>query len=213
MRPLRAQLQLNPQEDAGRRCFPAVLRWALACVGYDLCRSQQFVTAQEAIYRYVATPLNRLLQWVAMRAAKNWLSFLASAVAIFGLLYSPVCILSCAISDCASIPAPKVSPQSQQPGHCHHRSSKSPSGNRPQGPCGSEPRKPSNSCPGHTEAITIVVPVSSFVGPFNTMHQDEHQPVPAFMDMDFAGTFGPAFAKGRSLRAPPSRAVISVYRI
>ena len=148
-----------------------------------------------------------------MHTARNPLALLASVIVIGMLLYSPVCSLSCAASDCSLLPKAKVTKQKEQSGHCHHhqdseqQSTKSNhSSNAP------ERHRDSGDCPTHTDAIALL---SSAVKAPTIVHQSV-QPVVATLPKAFYFSFddfAAKFAEGRPFRSPPKRAVISVYRI
>ena len=147
-----------------------------------------------------------------MRTAKKRPALIASVFAILGLLYSPLCALRCASSDCALLTTRKVADQPEQSRHCHHQDSEESSTNPQQHPGAPAPRNDSGDCPSHTDAIAIL---SSAVKAPAVLHQVAPPviadlPITAYFSFD---GFAAKFAEGRPFRSPPKRAVISVYRI
>lgn len=148
-----------------------------------------------------------------MHTAKNRLALLASVIAIGLLIYSPVCSLACASSDCSLLPKIKIATQSEQSGHCHKQkdSEQQPTeshhdSNAP------EPHRDSGDCPTHSDAVAILS--STLKAP--TVLQQDVQPIIAVLCETFYSSFdgfAPKSAGGRPFRSPPKRAVISVYRI
>src|SRR5260370_29785679 len=90
-----------------------------------------------------------------MHTAKNRLALLAAVIAVGVLLYSPLCSLSCAASDCSSLP--KVAKQSEQSSHCHHhQDSGEQSKKSNQHSNAPERHRDSGDCPTHTDAIGLL---------------------------------------------------------
>jgi hypothetical protein len=175
-----------------------------------------------------------------MRTASKPIAFLASVISIGVLLYSPLCSLSCAASDCSVLPNSKVGKQKGQSSHCqpqqdpeerstehhdangseghstesHHdaTSSKGHSTESREESDAPDPHRDSGDCPAHTDAIAILS--SEIKAP--TVLQQNVQPITAVLSetlyFSFDG-FAPKSAGGRPFRSPPKRAVISVYRI
>ena len=147
-----------------------------------------------------------------MHAAKNRLALLGSVIAIGLLIYSPVCSLACAASDCSFLPTTTTSAkQNEQSGHCHKEkdSEQSPTQSHSNAP---EPHRDSGGCPTHTDAVAIL----SSAAKAPTVLQPNAQPVFAVLSETFYFSFdgfAPKSAGGRPFRSPPKRAVISVYRI
>lgn len=146
-----------------------------------------------------------------MRAAKNRLTLAPALVAVMGLMYSPLCVLSCALSNCSSLEAASSPKESQQSSHCHRQQPKdqpAPLGNHHNPRL---PRKDSNRCPGHSDGVALL----SSPGKASTALQINVQPIAAPSETSYSSAY--SFAVGsrgaRSFRSPPKRAVISVYRI
>ena len=148
-----------------------------------------------------------------MHTAKNRLALLGSVIAIGLLIYSPVCSLACAASDCSVLPKSKVAKQKEQSSHCHHQQdSEEQSTESHQESNAPEPQRDSGDCPTHTDAIAILP--SAVKAP--SVLQQNVQPVFAVLSETFYfsfDAFAPKSAGGRPFRSPPIRAVISVYRI
>lgn len=149
----------------------------------------------------------------AMRSARNRLGLVASVIAIAVLLYSPLCRLSCAASDCASLPKTKAAKPEEQSGHCHHhQDAEEQSTDSRQETDAPGPHKDQGDCPTHTDAPAVL---SSAVKAPAGLHQGAPPsvvalPITAYFSFD---GFAAKFAEGRPFRSPPKRAVISVYRI
>ena len=164
---------------------------------------------------------------MSMRTVRNPIVFVSAVIAIGVLLYSPLCSLSCAASDCSVLPKSKVAKQKGQSSHCHqHQDSEEQSTESHQDTKDSEeqsteshqetnapePQRDSGDCPTHTDAIAILS--SAIKAP--TVLQQNVQPIIAALPETFDFSFdGFAFksAGSRHFRSPPKRAVISVYRI
>ena len=146
-----------------------------------------------------------------MHSAKNRLALLGSVIAIALLIYSPVCSLACAASDCSLLPKTKSEKQNNQSGHCHKQkdSDQPPPESQSNAP---DPHRDSGDCPTHTDVVAIL---SSAVKASSVL-QPNVQPVFAVLSETFYfsfDVFAPKSAGGRPFRSPPKRAVISVYRI
>lgn len=149
-----------------------------------------------------------------VRTAKNRFALLASIIAIGVLVYSPMCSLSCAASDCSLLPKTKTAKRTEQFGHCHqhedaeqHPTDSGPQPNAPE----PEPHRESGDCPTHTDALSI--PSSAVKAPSiaqQTLPTAAALPETFYVSFDGSAT---KFAEGRPFRSPPKRAVISVYRI
>ena len=146
-----------------------------------------------------------------MQLAKNRLALLASAIVIGVLVYSPLCSLSCAASDCSL--SPKTAKQKDQPGHCHqHQDAEHPMDSRSQSNAPEPERhKDSGDCPTHSDGTAIL---SSTVKAPAAVRQSL-PPVAVLADVSYVpfDGFAAKSPEGRSFRSPPKRAVISVYRI
>lgn len=164
-----------------------------------------------------------------MRTASKPIAFLASVISIGVLLYSPLCVLSCAASDCSAFSKSKVAKHKKQSSHCHHRQqdsdaqsteshqdskdSEEQSTESHQEPNAPEPQRDSGDCPTHTDAVAIL---SSAVKAPTAVLQQNLQPIFAILSETLYFTFDSFASKsagGRHFRSPPKRAVISVYRI
>ena len=148
-----------------------------------------------------------------MRTARNPIAFVASVIAIGVLLYSPLCSLSCAASDCSSLPKKKVAKQKEQLSHCHHHQDSEEQTAKSDYPSNApEQNRDSGECPTHTDSIALLF--SALRLPI--VVQQNTPPVvtalPEAFCLSFDG-FPAKFAEGRPFRSPPKRAVISVYRI
>ena len=146
-----------------------------------------------------------------MHTAKNRLALLGSIIAIALLIYSPVCSLACATSNCSLLPKTKSEKQNNQSGHCHKQkdSDQPPPESQSNAP---DPHRDSGDCPTHTDAVAILS--SALKAP--TVLQQNVQSVFAVHSETFYfsfDAFAPKSAGGRPFRSPPKRAVISVYRI
>ena len=162
-----------------------------------------------------------------MHTARNPIAFVASVIAIGVLLYSPLCTLSCAASDCSVLPKSKVAKQKEQSSHCHHhqdsaeqsteshqdsKDSEEQTTESRQESNAPQPQRDSGDCPTHTDAVAIL----SSAAKAPTVLQQNLQPISAVLSetlyFSFDG-FASNSAGGRHFRSPPKRAVISVYRI
>ena len=148
-----------------------------------------------------------------VHTAKNKFAWLASIIAIGVLVYSPLCTLSCATSDCTLLPKTKTAKQTEPSGHCHsHQDEEQPTDSHSQ-PNAPEPdrHRDSGDCPTHTDAIAIL---ASAVKAPAVVQQSLPllAALPEASYVSFDG-FAAKFAEVRSFRSPPKRAVISVYRI
>ena len=145
----------------------------------------------------------------SMHAAMNRLALAVSVRAIVGLLYSPMCVLSCASSDCFLLEATKVAKESQQASHCHHKGSEEQSSTPEHHP--TSPQNNSGNCPAHTDGIAVLA--SLIKAPI--VLQQNVRPIAAALEPACFSLDGLAVKSGvvRSFRSPPIRAVISVYRI
>lgn len=145
-----------------------------------------------------------------MHTAKNRLALLGSVIAIGLLIYSPVCSLACAISDCSMFPKTKIAKQNEQSGHCHKQkgSEQPPTESHSNAP---ERHRDSGDCPAHIDATALLS--SAVKAP--TAVQQSFSPVAALPETSYVSFdgFAAKFAEGRPFRSPPKRAVISVYRI
>jgi len=148
-----------------------------------------------------------------MRTVKNTLGMVASVTAVVVLLYSPLCSLSCAASDCSSLPKTKAAKHSEPSSHCHHhQDSEEQSTESHHDSNAPNPDRDPGDCPAHTDAIAIL---SSAVKAPTVLHQSAPPVIaalPATLYFSF-GEFAAKAAAGRPFRSPPKRAVISVYRI
>ncbi len=148
-----------------------------------------------------------------MQMAQNKFALLASVIVIGVLVYSPICSLSCAASDCSLLPK-TTAKQNEQPGHCHkhHDAEQHPPDSREQSNAPEPERhKDSGDCPTHTDAIAIL----SHAVKAPSVVQQSLRPVAALLETSYVSfnVFSAKFAENRSFRSPPKRAVISVYRI
>src|SRR6266404_79323 len=146
--------------------------------------------------------------------AKNRFALLASVIVIGVLVYSPICSLSCAASECSLLPKTKTAKQSERSGHCHqHKEAEQhPTDSRQQSNAPEPERhKDSGDCPTHTDAIAIL----SHAVKAPSVVQQSLRPVAALLETSYVSfnVFSAKFAENRSFRSPPKRAVISVYRI
>lgn len=174
-----------------------------------------------------------------MRTARKPIAFMASVIAIGVLLYSPLCSLSCAASDCSVLQKAKVAKQKGQSSHCHqhqdpeeqstehhdakdseglstesHHDAKDSEGQSTESrqESGAPEHRDSGDCPTHTDAVAIL---SSAVKAPSVLQQNV-QPMIAVLSETFNFSFDGFASKsagGRHFRSPPKRAVISVYRI
>ena len=144
-----------------------------------------------------------------MGTAGKRLGLVGSVISLGVLLYSPLCSLNCATSDCSLAQKTKVAEHSEKTGHCHHGQDSQ----QPAESTSSIPKPPSDSghCPVHADAMALLS--SSVKAP--GLHQSA-QPVvavlPEALNLPFDASAAKA-ADGRPFRSPPKRAVISVYRI
>src|SRR5436853_7828778 len=150
-----------------------------------------------------------------MRAGKNRLAFASSIISIVGLLYSPLCALSCAISNCPSLEAGKPSRQSQQSSHCHthdldKHSEAQQTGSGPQ-PGTPRPHKDSGGCLAHSGGAAVLS--SAAKAPTPLQQNGQSIATPSETARFCRDVFAANFREGRSFRSPPKRAVISVYRL
>ena len=146
-----------------------------------------------------------------MHTAKNRLALVASVIAVGVLLYSPLCSLSCAASDCSLLPKHKIAKQTEQTSHCHHHQDSEEQSTKSNSTT-PERHRDSGDCPTHTDAVAIL---ASAVRAPTVVHQSV-QPVVAALPEAFHSSlegFAAKFPEGRPFRSPPKRAVISVYRI
>ena len=149
-----------------------------------------------------------------VRTAKNRFALLASIIAIGVLVYSPLCSLSCAASDCSLLPKTKTAKQNAPTGHCHQHQNEEqqPTDSRSQHNAPEPDRhRDSGDCPTHTDAIAILA--SAVKAP--AVVQQSLPLVAALPETSYVSFdgFAAKFAEARSFRSPPKRAVISVYRI
>ena len=149
-----------------------------------------------------------------VHTAKNRFAWLASIIAIGVLVYSPLCSLSCAASDCTLLPKTKTAKQSVPSGHCHSHQDEeqqpTESRSQPNAP-GPERHRDSGDCPTHADALAILS--SAAKAPSVVQHTlPMAAAIPETSYVSFDG-FAAKFAEARSFRSPPKRAVISVYRI
>ena len=94
-----------------------------------------------------------------VHTAKNRFALLASIIAIGVLVYSPLCSLSCAASDCYLMPRTKKSEEKKQPGHCHqHKEAENHPAESPSPSNAPEPERhrDSGDCPAHMDGIAIL---------------------------------------------------------
>lgn|SRR5512143_985426 len=149
-----------------------------------------------------------------VHTAKNRFALIASIIAIGVLVYSPMCTLSCAASDCSLLPKTKTEKQTKPSGHCHqhqnteeHPTDSDSQSNAPE----PERDRDSNDCPTHTDAIALLS--SAVKAP--TVVQQSLPLVAAIPETPYVSYdgFAAKFAEGSPFRSPPKRAVISVYRI
>ncbi len=151
-----------------------------------------------------------LLECKGMSTARSPIAFVTSVIAIGVLLYSPLCSLSCAVSDCFLLPKTKIAKQNKQSGHCHkQKDSEQP----PTESHSSAPQRHGDSgdCPAHSDATALLS--SAVKAP--TAVQQGLTLVAALPETSYVSFYGFAarFTEGRPFRLPPKRAVISVYRI
>ena len=149
-----------------------------------------------------------------VHTAKNRFALLASIIAISVLVYSPLCRLSCAASDCSLLPTTKTAKQNVPTGHCHsHQDEEQQPSDSHSQPNAPEPERhrDSGDCPTHTDALAIL---SSAARAPSVVQQPlpVAAALPETLYVSFNG-FAAKFAEARSFRSPPKRAVISVYRI
>lgn len=148
-----------------------------------------------------------------MHTANNRLALLTSVIAIGLLMYSPVCSLSCAASDCSLLPKSKVAKQNKPSSHCHQRqdSEEQPAKSH-QNSNAPEPHRDSGDCPTHTDAVAILSSAAKAPAVVQQSLQPGVAALPETSYVSFDG-FVAKFVEGRPFRSPPKRAVISVYRI
>lgn len=145
-----------------------------------------------------------------MRTARNRLALLGSVTAIGLLIYSPVCSVACAVSDCSLLPKTKIAKQNEQSGHCHKRkNSEQPPKESPSN--APERQRDSGDCPAHSDGTALLS--SAVKAP--TAVQQSLPLVAALPETSYVSFYGFAakFTEGRPFRLPPKREVISVYRI
>jgi len=148
-----------------------------------------------------------------MQSVKQSVTGFVTVVVTAGLLYSPLCNLKCALSDCSLSAAATPADKSRQSGHCHHDTGSENDPSEPQEDAPSPPHhNDSHRCPLHAD-VTALLP--SWAGSAVATHQQA--PVVVVDSSIFSnlplGEIAADVGRGSSLRAPPKRESLSVYRI
>jgi hypothetical protein len=136
-----------------------------------------------------------------MRIAKHTYSPLALVLSL-GLMYSQVCNVICAFSNC-SAPAPvREAATVEHGGHCHQK---------PQSSQKDQPPDRQHRCPAHDSAASILP--SGTISNFVSHHawQAAAEPVSS-LDTTF-GLAGNVADRGGHFRSPPRRPLFTILRI
>jgi hypothetical protein len=147
-----------------------------------------------------------------MGTVGKWETLLLCALVTLGFLYSPVCKVGCALSDCSLSPATTRPETAGQPGHCHQNAEPpgqpSTSG---ENPSPHQRNEDSGKCPNHIEEPALFRAIAAATLEF---HQSQTlSKRSADQASLWSGDLTAKLTRGRQLRSPPERAVISVYRI
>jgi hypothetical protein len=147
-----------------------------------------------------------------MQTAKAHIAISVAVFSIVMLLYSPLCSLSCAISNCALSKA-VTSKSSEQPGHCHGSPESEEESSMPgQDPSAPDAPEDSSACPFHVEAAATLPSTANLSADLNNLLQ----PVPA--DPQAIAIFyfdhrGEMRAEEAPFRSPPASPRKTVLRI
>jgi len=140
-----------------------------------------------------------------MRRAKNPLVLAVSVFVTTGLLYSPLCNLSCVLLNCSVSPKARMAEPS---GHCHQADDEPEA--KEQAPA--DRREEPGNCSAHFDSPGLM---PSGVSAAAMRSQDMQPPVVIPSASAYAGLIDSTsrYAESLPLRSPPKRAAISVYRI
>ena len=173
---------------------------------------QGFAFGHRRCFALACEPIGRLIEFKAMSTAKNRLALIASVFAILGLLYSPVCALRCASSDCLQQPATEMARQPEPIRHCHHHGSETSSPtSQAHHSAPPQPSAPGN-CPSHADAVAVLSAKTKAPSALQSLTAPLVAALPHTTGSDYSG-LAAKLAADRLFRSPPSRAVLAVYRI
>ena len=143
-----------------------------------------------------------------MHRARNPLALAVSVFVTAGLLYSPLCDLSCALLNCSLLPITKMAEPSEPSGHCHQAAGEG----ETEGQAPAEQRDEPGDCSAHFDSPGLM---PSGVSAAVTRGHDSQPPAVVPSALAYAGFIDSSskYAESRPFRSPPKRAVISVYRI
>lgn len=147
-----------------------------------------------------------------MYTGKYALALSVSALIFVCQVYAAWCSLSCTLINRPMSPAASVTNFGKEPTRCHHGSDVprgsfgSEQGSREQ-PCGNG----SGDCPGHDDA-SVLIPAGDGLYADSELHVRTVALLPAALAVQ-AEPIRAGLQASKSLRSPPKRAVISVYRI
>ena len=147
-----------------------------------------------------------------MHTAKYRMAIAIAFLSIAGILYSPMCNLSCALSSCTGATSASAGP-GEQSNHCHRTADSQEQSSAPlQSPLSPQPGDNSGTCPSHVEPIAVLPPtVNTTVGMNQILHSVSIEPVTIaafYFDIRCA-----IRAEGKPFRSPPSLAISSILRI
>ena len=172
---------------------------------------QGFVFGHQRCFALACEPIGRLIEFKAMSTAKNRLALIASVFAILGLLYTPVCALRCASSDCLQQPATEMARQPEPIRHCHHHGSEKSSPASQAHHRAPQPSAPGN-CPSHADAVAVLSAKTKAPSALQSLTVPLVAVLPQTTCSDYSG-LAAKLAEDRLFRSPPIRAVLAVYRI